>query len=111
MGAKPKVFVLSSTPPLPTWGGAMAFYRHFVDRSDFEIFVATDEPQVSNYSASYPSLVFKPTRLVGRLCRTRLSAWAHSYQHLCAGRHIPPGVLQAAQKFSPDLVFTVAGSW
>jgi len=37
-----RVFYLSYTPPVPSWGGAMSFYRHFVERTDFEIFVATD---------------------------------------------------------------------
>jgi hypothetical protein len=44
-----RVFYLSYTPPVPTWGGAMSFYRHFAERSDFEIFVATDSNEVQQY--------------------------------------------------------------
>jgi len=41
-----RIFYLSYTPPVPTWGGAMSFYRQFVERNDFEIFVATGSGEV-----------------------------------------------------------------
>lgn len=92
-------------------GGAMAFYRHFVERQDFEIFVATDDENVRKYNPPYPVLIFKPPAWLERISRTRLSRWAHSYKHLMAGRFIPPRVLAAAKEFRPDLIFTIAGSW
>ena len=35
------ILFVTFAPPIPTWGGAMAFYRHFVERNDFEIKVVT----------------------------------------------------------------------
>jgi hypothetical protein len=106
-----KVFFLTSTPPIPTWGGAMAFYRHFVEREGFEIAVATDNPQIHQFSVPYPITFFEPPKWLRRLQRTRFSPWMHALQHFAMGRHVPGPVLRAAQDFKPDLVLTVAGSW
>jgi glycosyltransferase involved in cell wall biosynthesis len=108
---KLRVFFLSFYPPTPTMGGAMAYYRHFVERTDFELFVATDDTGVRKYDLGPNVLVFKPPKLLERLMRTRLSRWAHSYKHLAAGRSIPAEVLAAAEAFQPDVIFTIAGSW
>lgn len=89
----------------------MAYFRHFVERPDFELFVATDDPSVLKYDLGPSVLVFKPPKLLERLTRTRLSRWVHSYKHLVAGRSIPPEVLAAAEAFQPDVIFTIAGSW
>lgn len=109
--AKPRVFFLTYYPPTPTMGGAMAFYRHFVERPDFELFVATDDRRVLQYNPSYPVLIFQQPAWLERLSRTRLGRWAHSYKHLLAGNFIPPEVLAAATEFKPDFIFTIAGSW
>jgi hypothetical protein len=116
MSEKPKprkmrVFFLTYYPPTPTMGGAMAFYRHFVEREDFEIFVATDDENVLKYNPPYEVLVFKQPPLLERLLRTRLYRFVHSYKHLWAGNFIPPEVLAAAKKFKPDIIFTIAGAW
>jgi hypothetical protein len=108
---KPRVFFLTYYPPVPTMGGAMAFYRHFVERPDFELFVATDDPRVMQYNPAYPVLVFQQPAWLERVIRTRLGRWAHSYKHLLAGNFIPEEVLAAAKKFQPDFIFTIAGSW
>ena len=89
----------------------MAFYRHFVERPDFELFVATDDKRVQDYNPPYPVLIFQQPAWLERLSRTRLSLWAHSYKHLIAGNSIPDEVLEAAKKFKPDIVFTIGGSW
>ena len=39
-------------------GGAMAFYRHFVERDDFELFVATTDERVLDFNPSYQTLIF-----------------------------------------------------
>lgn len=109
--SKPRVFFLTYYPPTPTMGGAMAFHRHFVERPDFELFVATDDRRVLQYHPPYPVLIFQQPAWLERLSRTRLSRWAHSYKHLLAGHSIPDEVLEAARKFKPDLIFTIAGSW
>ena len=109
--AKIRVFFLSYYPPAPKMGGAMAFYRHFVERDDFELFAATDDPDFRINPPSYPSLAFDQPKWLDRIGHTRLFRWAHSYKHLVAGRFIPRSVMEAAEKFKPDLVFTIAGSW
>ena len=106
-----RVFYLSYTPPVPTWGGAMAFYRHFVERSDFDLLVATDSMQVERYDLPYAFLRFNAPGWLERVQRTRFHEWFHSYQHLIAGRFVPREVWRAARQFRPDLVFTIAGSW
>ncbi len=108
---RPKVFFLTYYPPTPTMGGAMAFYRHFLERRDFELFVATDDESVLNYHLPCEVLLFKQPPLLERLLRTRLYRFVHSYKHLWAGNFIPEEVLAAAKKFKPDFVFTIAGAW
>lgn len=89
----------------------MAFYRHFVERNDFEIFVATDDESILKYNPPYEVLLFKQPALLERLSRTRLYRFVHSYKHLWAGNFIPEEVISAARKFKPDFVFTIAGAW
>jgi len=108
---KIRVFFLTYYPPTPTMGGAMAFHRHFVERDDFEIFVATDDERVLNFKPKFPVLVFRQPRWLERVMRTRLFRWAHSYKHFIAGRSVPAEVLEAARRFKPDFIFTIAGSW
>ncbi len=108
---KLKIFFLSAIPPIPTWGGAMAYYRHCVERDDFDIFVVTDDPNIQKYQLPYPFLVIEPPRWLERLSRTRLSLWAHSYKHIVLGRTIPQSVLDAARSFKPDVILAAGGSW
>lgn len=89
----------------------MAFYRHFVERDDFDLLVATDDENVVDFNPPYEVLLFKQPPLLERLLRTRFCRFAHSYKHLWAGNFISPEVLNAAIKFKPDLIFTIAGSW
>jgi hypothetical protein len=106
-----RVFYLSYTPPVPTWGGAMSFYRHFVERDDFEIFVVTDGAEVEQYQVPYTFMRFDAPKWLNTLLHTRLYRWFWSYKQLIAGYFVPDKVFDAARRFKPDLVFTVAGSW
>ena len=92
-------------------GGAMAFYRHFVERDDFELFVATTDERVLDFNPSYQTLIFSHPPLLERVMNSRLSQWAHSFRHLVSGNFIPDEVISAAEEFKPDLIFTIAGSW
>jgi glycosyltransferase involved in cell wall biosynthesis len=111
LDAKLKVLYLSFTPPIPTWGGAMAFYRHFVERPDFEIKVITNGGISPAQQVPYEPTFFGPSQLTERLFRTRLLPWLHGPHSLTAWGRVPAAVWQAARTFNPDLVFTVAGSW
>jgi glycosyltransferase involved in cell wall biosynthesis len=110
-GSALRVLFLTSTAPVPTWGGAMAFYRHFVERSDFAVLVATDDAQVDQHTLPCPVYRFSAPKWLERAGRTRLGLWAHSLKHLAAGRFVPEALLKTARDFRPDLVQTVAGSW
>jgi hypothetical protein len=106
-----RVFYLSYTPPVPSWGGAMSFYRHFVERNDFEIFVATDSAEVEQYQVQYAYYRFHLPRWLDRMLRTRFYRWFSIYQHLIAGYFVSGQLWKLAKIFKPDLVFTIAGSW
>src|SRR5262249_61934283 len=66
-----RVFYLSYNPPVPSWGTAMSFYRHFVERSDFEIFIATDSMELHQYEVPYRFLRFDVPKWLKRMQRTR----------------------------------------
>lgn len=106
-----RLLFVTSTPPIPTWGGAMAFYRHFCERDDFQISVITDNPQILEYSVPYSYSLITPTKLWSRLARTRFSKTAHSWKHLFGGQCLPVQIRKQAEDFDPDVVLTVAGSW
>jgi hypothetical protein len=106
-----RVFYLSYHPPVPTWGTAMSFYRHFVERNDFEIFVATDSVEVEQYRGPYRFLRFDVPMWLKRMQHTRFYRWFWQYNQSVAGYFVPDEVWQAARAFEPDLVFTIAGSW
>jgi hypothetical protein len=89
----------------------MAFYRHFVERTDFEIAVATNCVSTAGPSVPYQPVRFAPSRLLLRLFRTRLLPWVYGPHSLTAVGRVPGEVWQAAQTFQPDAVFTIAGSW
>jgi len=89
----------------------MAFYRHFAEREGFEVAVATDNAEVHEFPAVFPLTFFSGPPWLERLKRTRFYRWAHSWQHLVAGRNVPADVAAAAAQFRPDVIMTVAGSW
>ena len=104
-----RIFLITSTPPIPTWGGAMTFYRHFCDRTDFKISVITDNPQVLDYDVPYDYTLVAHSPIWQRLAKTRLGKGVHSWSHLVSNSS--SAVLQQARDFKADAVFTVAGSW
>ena len=106
-----RLLYVSFTPPAPTWGGAMAFHRHFIERRDFEIKVVTNCETLGTQPLSYEPVFFGPSRLTCRLFRTRLMPWLYGPHLLTAFGRVPRSVWQAARSFRPDLVFTIAGSW
>ncbi len=48
-----KVLMITNTPPIPSWGGAMTFFRHFCEQDDFTIQVITDNCDILNYEVPY----------------------------------------------------------
>jgi glycosyltransferase involved in cell wall biosynthesis len=106
-----KVFYVSFTPPLPTWGGAMAFYRHFFELKDFVVRVATNCEQFPREKVPYEPILFGPSQLIRRLFRTRFLPWLYGPHSLTAFGRVPRRVWRAAREFEPDIIFTIAGSW
>jgi hypothetical protein len=89
----------------------MSFYRHFVDRDDFEVFVATDSAEVQQYDVPYRFLRFDVPKWLNRMQHTRFYPWFCQYNQSIAGYFVPQQVWQTARLFNPDLVFTIGGSW
>lgn len=108
---KIRILHITSTPPIPTWGGSMAFYRHFCERDDFEIMVITDNPQIKEYKVPYQYFLINRGTLFRRITTTRFYKAGHTLGHFFARNIQETVVLEALQKFAPDAVFTVAGSW
>jgi hypothetical protein len=89
----------------------MAFYRHFVEKSDFDLSVITNTPISTNPPPSYPITSFGLSPLTDRLFHTRLMPWLYGLHSLTARGRVPHSVWQVASEFRPDAVFTIAGSW
>jgi hypothetical protein len=106
-----RILYLSLTPPVPTWGGAMAFYRHFIERQDFEFKVITNCERFPFQSVPYQPVIFSPSQLTQRLFRTRFLPWIHGVHSLTARGRMSASVWTVAKAFKPDAVFTIAGSW
>ena len=105
-----KVLLITACPPIPSWGGAMAFYRHFCERDDFQISVVTDNRQLQSYTVPYDYSIINRGRLWQRCAKTRLGKAAHSWSHLGGGA-VPEQVIQQAKDFGAEAIFTVGGSW
>lgn len=106
-----RVFFLSFTPPLPSWGGSMTFFRHFCERNDFDVCIATNSPFLDDYELPYTPIRFDLPNWWQRLNRTRLQPWTYVIQSLHGQFFTPRAVLRAAKSFDPDVVFTMGGSW
>lgn len=89
----------------------MAFYRHFIERTDFDLHVITNSPIPTNPSPAYPIGSFGVSPLTDRLFHTRLMPWLYGPHLLTAIGRVPRSVWDAAREFRPDAVFTIAGSW
>ena len=89
----------------------MTFYRHFIERTEFETLVITTSKHVDEYELPYDPIRFKLPRLWKRLLNTRLGPWLYGTQCLWGGVFLPRAIRDTARKFQPDAVFTVAGNW
>ncbi|WP_053976076.1 glycosyltransferase [Mangrovimonas xylaniphaga] len=106
-----KVLLITNTPPIPSWGGAMTFFRHFCEKGDFEIQVVTDNRDILNYEVPYRYYLVNHGNVFKKLSRTRFAKVAHTYSNYIGVRGIHSVVKQTVETFKPDAIFTVAGSW
>lgn len=106
-----RILFITNTPPLPTQGGAMTFFRHFVERDDFEIAVITDDKSIKQHNVDYPYKIINPGQLGARIRNSRLHKLEQSYRRIVGVRKLHSSILKFAQEFEPDAIFTVGGSW
>jgi glycosyltransferase involved in cell wall biosynthesis len=102
---KRRIFYYSWIAPVEGSGATLAMKRHFVDNRDFDLFVAS-----SNLfeEKGILSLYTQRPRWLQRLSNTRFVRAVRHFEMLFHSRQLPPNVLEAARKFRPDAVFTVA---
>ncbi len=106
-----RILYVSFIPPTPGMGTAMAYYRHFVERNDFELKVVTNLDPFPFASVPYKPVVFGRNRVRNRLFKTRLMPWLHGIHSLTSWGRIPTRVWREAEAFKPDLVFTIVAGW
>ena len=105
---KPRILLVSYTIPENKMGGGLLLHRHFVQRSDYEIGILTDNP--GSVPVGYHRF-FPEAPLLARLKRTRFATWAHDYTHLVHARTLDRNLVRAAREFQPNLIFTVAENY
>lgn len=107
--SRPRVFFVTTNPPINDMGACTLFYRQFVERDDYELFVVTDRPDFS--SDNIPYLIYEHPRIIRRLMKTRFSYFAHDYVQVFGGTLVPSSILSAAREFKPDMIMIGADTW
>lgn len=106
-----RLFCVTHTPPQPSWGGAMTFHRHFVERDDFSLFVAAPDRQPTGLAPAPIDLLVDRPAAVARALRTRWYPWIAGLEALAGSAYLTHRLRSAAHDFDPHAIFTVAGSW
>ena len=111
MTAKPRVLLVSIVPPRNDCGVRIVMHRMFVERSPFELHVA------SNADFADDLLVHTPLRLPRPLHRLRksrfgprLAAWITDYENFVWPLTADGGLEAAVEYFKPDVILTLAES-
>jgi glycosyltransferase involved in cell wall biosynthesis len=111
MTAKRRVLLVSIVPPRNDCGVRIVMYRHFIERSPFELHVASNadfaEGLVIHTRLRLPYLVH---RLRKSRFGPRLSAWVTDYENFIWPMTANDALEDAVQDFKPDLVLTLAES-
>ena len=107
--ARVRVLLVSIVPPRNDCGVRIVMYRHFVDRSPFELHVA------SNADFAEGLLIHTQLRLpylVHRLRKSRFgrrfAAWTADYENFIWPLTTNDALEEAAQRFQPEIVLTLA---
>lgn len=82
----------------------MAMWRHLVERSDFDVFVATDgeiHPSIA------PSLRLTRSPALQRMAKTRFSRLMRQFEMALEPRRISQSLRNAVADFKPDAIFTI----
>ena len=109
MTAKRRVLLVSIVPPRNDCGVRIVMYRHFIDRSPFELHVASNadfaEGLVIHTQLRLPYLVH---RLRKSRFGPRLAAWITDYENFIWPLTANDALEEAVQKFQPQIVLTLA---
>jgi glycosyltransferase involved in cell wall biosynthesis len=109
MTVKPRVLLVSIVPPRNDCGVRIVMYRHFIDRSPFELHVA------SNADFAEGLVIHTQLRLpylVHRLKKSRfgapLAAWIIDYENFIWPLTTNDALEEAVEKFQPEVILTLA---
>src|SRR5215475_9548270 len=111
MTAKPRVLLVSIVPPRNDCGVRIVMYRHFIERSPFELHVASNadfaEGLVIHTQLRLPYLVH---RLRKSRFGPRLAARIADYENFIWPLTANDALEEAVQRFQPQIVLTLAES-
>ena len=109
MTAKHRVLLISIVPPRNDCGVRIVMYRHFIDRSPFELHVASNadfaEGLVIHTQLRLPYLVHQ---LRKSRFGPRLVAWITDYENFIWPLTANEALEEAVQRFQPQIVLTLA---
>src|SRR5436190_7492751 len=109
MTAKRRVLLVSIVPPRNDCGVRIVMYRHFIERSPFELNVASNadfaEGLVIHTQLRLPYLVH---RLRKSRFGPRLAAWITDYENFVWPLTANDALDEAVQRFQPQIVLTLA---
>src|SRR6476661_58629 len=109
MTAKCRVLLVSIVPPRNDCGVRIVMYRHFIDRSPFELLVASNadfaEGLVIHTQLPLPYLVH---RLRKSRFGPRLAAWITDYENLIWPLTVNRALEEAVEKHQPQVILTLA---
>src|SRR6266550_3745512 len=109
MTVKRRVLLVSIVPPRNDCGVRIVMYRHFIERSPFELHVASNadfaEGLVIHTQLRLPYLVH---RLRKSRFGPRLTAWITDYENFIWPLTANGALEEAVQHFKPDVVLTLA---
>jgi len=103
---KPRVLIVSAViPAIHCGGGCLALHRHFVERDDFTVAVAS---RIAGESSCPEQFSIRANRIWGRAKRTALGRLLTNAEYFSAGWRLPCGLLRFTKEWKPDLIFSVA---
>ena len=89
----------------------MTFFRHFIERPEFDVLIVTTSNQVDEFELPYTPIRTSLPRWWLRFTRTRLAPAFHGFSQLYGALFLKRKVIAEARLHQPAAVFTVAGSW
>ena len=111
MTAKPRVLLVSIVPPKNDCGVRIVMHRMLVERSPFELHVASNadfaDDLLVHTRLRLPNLVY---RLKKSRFGPRLAAWITDYENFVWPLTANKTLDEAVQRFQPDVVITLAES-